>query len=42
MFVAVMGLVYVPWGLLAVAAGAVITLWGFFGWSLEPLTRESH
>jgi cytochrome c oxidase subunit 1 len=42
LFVVLMGLVYVPWGLLAVGAGAVITLWGLFGWSLEPLTRESH
>ena len=28
-----MGLVYVPWGLLAAGAGAIVTLWGLFGWS---------
>jgi cytochrome c oxidase subunit I len=41
-FVVLLGLVYLPWGLIAVAAGAVVTLWGLFGWSLEPLTREDH
>jgi len=42
LFVVVMGLVYVPWGLVAVGVGAVLTLWGLFGWSMEPLTREEH
>ena len=42
LFVVVMGLVYVPWGLIAAGAGAVITMWGLFGWSMEPLTREDH
>lgn len=42
MFLVVMGLVYVPWGLIAVGAGAVTTLWGLFGWSMEPITREEH
>lgn len=42
MFVMLVGLVYLPWGLLAVGAGAVVTLWGVFGWSMEPLTREDH
>jgi cytochrome c oxidase subunit 1 len=42
LFVVVMGLVYVPWGLIAAGAGAVITMWGLFGWSMEPLTREEH
>ena len=42
LFVTVMGLVYVPWGLIAAGAGVVITMWGLFGWSMEPLTREEH
>ena len=42
MFVSIMGLVYVPWGLVAVVAGALVTMWGLFGWSMEPLTREDH
>ena len=42
MFITLMGLVYVPWGLIAVVTGAVVTMWGLFGWSMEPLTRESH
>jgi hypothetical protein len=37
-----MGLVYVPWGIIASAAGVVITLWGLFGWSMEPLVKEAH
>ncbi|OFW62750.1 MAG: cytochrome c oxidase subunit I [Actinobacteria bacterium RBG_16_67_15] len=41
-FVLVMGMVYLPWGLLAVGAGLVVMLWGLFGWSMEPLTREEH
>jgi len=42
LFVTLMGLVYVPVGLIAVGVGALITLWGLFGWSMEPLTREDH
>ncbi len=42
MFVALMGVVYVPWGFVAVGFGAVITTWGLFGWSMEPITREDH
>jgi cytochrome c oxidase subunit 1 len=42
MFLVVMGMVYVPWGLLVTGVGAVVTLWGLFGWSMEPLTRGSH
>ncbi len=36
------GLVYLSWGWAAVAVGAMVTLWGLFGWSLEPITREEH
>ena len=42
LFVTMMGLVYLPGGLFAVGIGALITLWGLFGWSMEPLTREDH
>jgi cytochrome c oxidase subunit 1 len=42
MFIALLGFVYVPVGLVAVAAGLLVTMWGFFGWSMEPLTRDSH
>jgi hypothetical protein len=42
MFIMLMGLVYVPVGLVAVGAGLLVTLWGLFGWSMEPLTREPH
>jgi cytochrome c oxidase subunit 1 len=41
-FVLLLGLVYLPWGLFAVGAGTVVLLWGLFGWSMEPLTREEH
>jgi cytochrome c oxidase subunit 1 len=34
------GFVYLPGGWVAVGVGALITLWGFFGWSLEPVTRN--
>ena len=27
---------YLSWGWAAVAIGGMVTLWGFFGWSLEP------
>ncbi len=37
-----MGFVYVPWGAIGVAAGGLVTIWGLFGWSLEPVTKESH
>ena len=42
MFLLVMGLVYVPWGLLVTGLGAVVTMWGLFGWSMEDLAREQH
>ncbi len=42
MFISILGFVYVPWGLVAVGVGAVVTMWGLFGWSMEPLTREEH
>ena len=42
MFISILGFVYVPWGLVAVGVGAVVTVWGLFGWSMEPLTREEH
>jgi cytochrome c oxidase subunit 1 len=34
------GLVYMPWGWIATGIGLAITLWGLFGWSLEPITKE--
>jgi hypothetical protein len=40
LFLAVTGLVYVPWGLLVTGIGAIVALWGLFGWSMEPLVRE--
>ncbi len=36
------GLVYLSWGWAAIAIGGMVTLWGFFGWSLEPITKEAH
>jgi cytochrome c oxidase subunit 1 len=36
------GFIYLPWGWLVVGVGMVITLWGLFGWSLEPVTKEHH
>ena len=42
-FVTAYGLVYIPGGWVAVGIGVAIALMGFFGWSLEPVTREgSH
>ncbi|NQV06620.1 cytochrome c oxidase subunit I [bacterium] len=41
-FVMLLGLVYVPWGLIAVGVGGIGFLWGMFGWSLEPLVRGDH
>jgi len=38
----VLGLVYVPLGLVLAGVGVVVVVWGFFGWSMEPLTREEH
>ena len=35
------GFVYIPGGWVGVGAGLLITLWGFFGWSLEPVTRDA-
>jgi cytochrome c oxidase subunit 1 len=40
MFLVLTGMVYVPWGLLVTGVGAIVTLWGLFGWSMEPLVRE--
>ena len=34
------GFVYLPWGWIAAGIGVAITMWGFFGWSLEPVTKE--
>ena len=34
------GLVYLSLGWIAFGVGMVITMWGFFGWSLEPVTKE--
>ncbi len=36
------GLIYLSWGWAAIAVGGMITLWGLFGWSLEPITREHY
>jgi cytochrome c oxidase subunit 1 len=36
------GLIYLSWGWVAIAVGGMITLWGLFGWSLEPVTRDEH
>ena len=41
-FILSMGAVYLPVGLVGVAVGALVTMWGVFGWSMEPLTREPH
>jgi cytochrome c oxidase subunit 1 len=29
-------------GWIVVGVGIMIAMWGFFGWSLEPITREEH
>ena len=42
MFLTVLGLVYVPLGLVLAGVGVVTVVWGLFGWSMEPLTREEH
>jgi cytochrome c oxidase subunit 1 len=39
LFLIILGLVYMPLGLVLSGAGAGVTLWGLFGWSLEPLTK---
>jgi cytochrome c oxidase subunit I len=36
------GLLYVPVGFWFAGLGVLISLWGLFGWSLEPLTKETH
>ncbi|NOX24440.1 MAG: cytochrome c oxidase subunit I [Actinobacteria bacterium] len=36
------GLLYVPVGFWFAGLGALVTLWGFFGWSLEPVAKETH
>jgi hypothetical protein len=36
------GLIYLSWGWAAIAVGGMVTLWGLFGWSLEPITREHY
>jgi cytochrome c oxidase subunit 1 len=41
LFLIILGLVYMPVGLVLSGAGMGVTLWGLFGWSLEPLTKES-
>jgi len=41
-FVTLMGLVYLPWGLIPAAVGALVILWGLFGWSMEPIVKEHH
>jgi cytochrome c oxidase subunit 1 len=35
------GFVYLPGGWVVVGLGVLITMWGVFGWSLEPVTRDS-
>src|SRR3970282_2079965 len=40
LFIALLGFVYLPVGLVAVAAGVLVTMWGFFGWSLAPLNKD--
>ena len=34
------GLVFLPWGWLLVGVGLAVTMWGIFGWSLEPVAEE--
>jgi len=34
------GLVMIPIGWFLVGIGLPITMWGVFGWSLEPVTKE--
>ena len=36
------GLVYIPGGWIAVGIGSLVTMWGMFGWSLEPVTRDAE
>ena len=36
------GLIYLSWGWAAIAVGGMVTLWGLFGWSLEPVTSDEH
>jgi cytochrome c oxidase subunit 1 len=41
LFLIILGLVYLPVGLMLSGAGVGVALWGLFGWSLEPLTKGS-
>jgi cytochrome c oxidase subunit 1 len=34
------GLVLLPLGWIFVGVGGAITMWGVFGWSLEPVAKE--
>jgi len=34
------GLIYLSLGWIAFGVGMVIAMWGLFGWSLEPVTKE--
>ncbi|MFQ5554414.1 MAG: cbb3-type cytochrome c oxidase subunit I, partial [Acidimicrobiia bacterium] len=34
------GFVYLGWGWIVVGIGGLISMWGLFGWSLEPVTKE--
>ena len=37
------GLTYLGFGgWVVVGIGTIIAMWGLFGWSLEPVTREEH
>jgi cytochrome c oxidase subunit 1 len=36
------GLIYIPVGWVVAGIGVLITMWGVFGWSLEPVTRGEH
>ena len=36
------GLVYWPVGIVGIAIGAIVTMWGLFGWSMEPVAKEHH
>jgi cytochrome c oxidase subunit 1 len=39
-FVIGAGLIYLPWGFIPVGIGVALAMWGLFGWSLEPVTKE--
>jgi hypothetical protein len=40
MVIAGFGLVMLPVGWLFFGVGMAITMWGLFGWSLEPVAKE--